>query len=122
MVVAVVLCTALAIIVFVAVFWFTSGVKVVIVNRMTSEIRNLQIDFAGGVVAAPAIGAGSEYWTVVRPSSASHLELRFTDPSGKQRNERIGVYFERGYTGEILIEVEPEGTLKFEDKTRLPNW
>ena len=119
---AAVLCIALLLVGFAAVLWFTAGVKVVITNKTGAEVNRLEVEFTGGGVTIPAIKPGAAYRTAVQPTGESHLELRFTDASGKDRKETIGVYFEPGYSGEIFIELAPDGSVSFEDKTHLPGW
>lgn len=93
-----------------------SGVEVIVANKTNEEIKNLTVEFTGGITNTAAIRPGTVFRTVVRPTSESHLELRFTDAAGKERTEKIGVYFEPGYGGEVVIELAPDGTVSFEDK------
>ena len=119
---AAVLCIVLFVVWIGVVSCLTAGVKLIVTNRMHAEIKNLEVKFTGGVVTAPIIKPGTAWQTIVQPSSESHLELRFTDASGRDRRETVGVYFERGYAGEILIDVAADGNLRLEDKTHLPGW
>lgn len=119
---AVVLCIALVLVGIAAALWLTAGVKVVVTNKAGVEVKNIEVKFTGGSVTIPAIKPGAAYRTTVKPTGESHLDLRFTDSSGKDRREIIGVYFEPGYRGEIFIGLAPDGSVSFEDKTHLPGW
>ena len=99
--------------------WHSFGVNVIITNKMPNEIKNVEIKFTGGTITVQTIKPGIEYQTSVQPTGESHLELRYTDASGKDHDEIIGVYFEQGYKGEILIDITPDGTAHFQDKIYL---
>lgn len=116
------LCIVLGVVGFAVISWLTAGVKVVVTNKTRAEVKNLEVEFTGGVVTIPSLKPGAAYQMIVQPTSESHLELRFTDASGKEHRDTIGMYFEPRYRGEVFIELAPDGKVKYEDKTRLPAW
>ena len=117
---AVVLCIALLLVGFAVVSWFTGGVQVVVTNKTGAEVKNLEVEFTGGVVTIPTLKPGTAYQATVQPTGESHLELRFTDASGKEHSQTIGVYLEEHYRGRILIDLGPDGKVVYQDQSRLP--
>lgn len=96
------------------------GVTVRITNKTGKEIKNLKVEFTGGVATIATIKPGDVHTTVVNSTGESSLTLRFTDASGKEQSQLIGVYLEANYKGKIVIELGPDGKVAFEDKSRSP--
>ena len=51
------------------------------------------------------IGAGDEATTPVTPTGDSHVEIEWTEPTGKRARQTAGCYFGPGFSGRIEVHV-----------------
>jgi hypothetical protein len=86
-----------------------SGVEVVIKNQSGLELTDVNLSFTGGKKLFPRLGSLNELRTRVRPTSASHLNIGFKEPSGKEHKQEVDTYFEPGYKGTVSILIGPGG-------------
>jgi hypothetical protein len=97
----------------------SKGIEVVLANKTGANITNVRVHFTGGVINAGTLTNEETYRTYLQPKGESHLELHFRDGAGKEHSHNIGVYFEHGYLGQILIDVLPDGKVVWKDNTHV---
>ena len=90
-------------------------VRVLITNRTGGEITDVKLKFTGGHATAARIKIDESHETFVRAASESHLEIEFTDAGGQSHSKEIGVYFERGYKGSVIIFIESGGRVSWKE-------
>lgn len=96
-----------------------AGVTVIVINTSGGEITNLQIKFTGGSKSSPKLKPAESFETKVNPNGESHIDVEFSDSSGKRHSAKVDVYLERNYSGTIRITLEPGGKVTWKDETKV---
>jgi len=86
----------------------SNKIAVVLVNDSNLLIRNIEIEYTGGIIKANQLKSGNKIREVIRPKGESHLELKYVDNGGVLQVIPIDIYFETGYHGEIIITIRPD--------------
>lgn len=94
------------------------GVVVSVANTGTAPLSAVEVRYTGGTVRVPALAPGAAHHSRIAPTSESHLDLAFTDATGRRHTREIGVFFEPGYTGSVAITVDDAGGVAWRDRIR----
>lgn len=84
---------------------FSNGIKVTIKNISSNTIRGVVVHVTGNSYSIGDIPAGTLKTIKVVSKGESHIEL---EQKGVQKRLIVDCYFEKGYRGEILIEITPD--------------
>ncbi len=95
------------------------GIVVSVTNTGTAPISAVAVAYTGGMVRVPTLAPGAAHHARIAATSDSHLDLDFTDATGRVYTQVIGVYFEPGYTGSVAILVDGAGGVTWRDHIRL---
>jgi hypothetical protein len=102
-------------------FHFRSGVKVIVTNHSGVNIKDITLNYIGGITTSfSKLKTGDTWKTSIQPGRETSLVLEFSDDNGKKYSEDIGVYLEKGYHGDITIDINPNGKISRKDNIRLP--
>jgi hypothetical protein len=87
---------------------FTSGLKISVENRTGQEISGLEITYYYNEenIPIPSLKQNEQHEITIVPDEdfgESTMQLVYTDQNGKQRQEMIFGYFEKGYRGSAEI-------------------
>lgn len=95
------------------------GVVVSVANTGTAPLAAVEVAYTGGTVRVGTLAPGTTHHARIAPTSESHLDLAFTDATGRRHAQEIGVFFEPGYTGSVAIVVDRAGGVTWRDRIRL---
>lgn len=95
-----------------------SGVVVRIHNIGLSRLSLIKVEYTGGFFEIGRLEPQEMTSRRVNPTSESHLLIKFEDISNRYREQRIDVYFEKGYSGYIDIYIDNEGKVSWRDKIK----
>jgi hypothetical protein len=97
---------------------FAGGVRVTVENTGRQPLRAVRLHVTGASYNLGDIAVGGTAGTVVRATSESHLEIEFTDTSGRKNRLNAGGYFEPGYRGTIQVSIKEGAIDKNEQDVR----
>jgi len=95
------------------------GVSVTIENNSSGSIKDVLLIYTGGTQSIREISANTSRSVTVNASSESDMKISFVDSDGKKHSQKIGVYFERGYSGNVIIKIGTDGNVTWVDKIEL---
>ncbi|MEQ1831268.1 MAG: hypothetical protein ABL921_35305 [Pirellula sp.] len=99
--------------------WLTADVTVTINNTSTSPLLDLQVHVTGQTYRLGDIASGSRLGCTVRPTSASHVEISYRISDGTTKRHSIDCYFEPGYRGTVVAEIENGELTRSSQRLRL---
>jgi hypothetical protein len=91
-----------------------SGIRVLVVNKAGRPVENLKIDYTGGSRTLERLKAGASYRTTIKLTGSSSVDVEFDLPGGEKKAEKIKAQLEPGYTGDLRLEITPEGRIGWE--------
>ncbi|UAL51394.1 hypothetical protein [Metabacillus dongyingensis] len=106
---------------------FTSGLKISVENRTGQEISGLEITYYYNEenIPIPSLKQNEQHEITIVPDEdfgESIMQLVYTDQNGKQRQEMIFGYFEKGYRGTAKItakSADSQGVITFKVEEKL---
>ncbi len=93
------------------------GVRVIVTNKGPQTLHSVSILLNENRYPLGDIKPGETKSIVIKPTRESHLQIEH----GKTQRKRIKIdcYLEKGYKGEVKIELTSSKLLKVEDKTNI---
>jgi hypothetical protein len=91
------------------------GVSVCVHNLGPDPLNRLVVHVTGRSYRLGDIAAGDSRSVTVNPTSESHLEIEFVDPSGNQTLLSVDCYLEPGYKGTLDIRVNGNKLARVDD-------
>lgn len=93
------------------------GVYVSIRNKTQDVLTDICVTYAGGVVRIAELEPDASSGRHINPSSESDLELVWFDSSGVEQSQKVDVYLEPYYRGDIVVTVEAPNRISWRDET-----
>lgn len=84
----------------------TRGVRVTVTNSGPDSLADVVVHVTGNEYRIGGLAVSESRTVRVVPTSESHVELTFTDHLGRPNRLNAGGYFEPGYRGIIVVELE----------------
>jgi len=88
-----------------AIFYFSRPLVIAVRNIGTQDMHRVIVFVTGDSQPLGDIGAGDEATTPVTPTGDSHVEIEWTEPTGKRARQTAGCYFGPGFSGRIEVHV-----------------
>lgn len=88
------------------------GVSVIVKNETRYPMENTILEFTGGTKKIPKIEPGKSFTEYINPNGESSLTIKFNYNS-KQYTEKLDVYFETNYKGNINIHLLENGKISY---------
>lgn len=94
------------------------GITINVKNKYPITVTNITLLYSGGQKQIQFLPFDATYKTVIRPTSESSIQMSYWMNNNISKTN-IDVYFEPGYRGEVLIEIEPDGRVTKVSKIHL---
>jgi hypothetical protein len=91
-------------------------VHVTVVNRDADILRHVAVHVTGNSYDIGPIEPGKKVEVGVRATGESHIEISLVDVERSEKRLEVGCYFEAGYGGSILIEIDSREVLHIDDQ------
>lgn len=98
--------------------WFTKEIKVDVINSTKEMLTKIKILYSSRAEEIPSLAPGSRHRFKIKPPTASALVLSFEHASQKYTHQ-VDTYFEKGYTGELILTIINNNTIEVTDNIKL---
>ena len=87
-----------------------AGIKVSVENRSSLTVSEISLGFTGGSANIPLLPPILTKTVVIHPTGESSVQMSYLT-GGNTVNTNLEVYIEPSYKGNLLITIEPDGTV-----------
>jgi len=99
------------------VFFFDySEIKVLVINHSDKIIEKLKIIYTGGFYMVTKLLPEKSEENSINPESESNIEIEFEYFGGEKIRKTIDCYFEKNYSGSIIITIGNSGDVTWINK------
>lgn len=95
-----------------------TGTRVKIDNQHSAPMKNVVVQFTGGQQELGTVAPNSTAETYINPTGESALDVAYQLGEGTPKKDKIDIYLEPGYGGEIVIFLSQDGKLTWKDHTK----
>lgn len=100
-------------------WWLQDSLTVRLRNEQEQPVTDIVVTYQGGSFEKDRLNGGESVSFRPAVAGGSGLHIRFTDPAGEKHDNKLDVYFESEFNGEIVITFKPGGEVALENRTNV---